>query len=372
MKGPSNPILAFPMHGQLKLLAEGYRTRDGHLIEWLGRLNQMEGPVLVASRPEPYILKPLTRKIRKKSPAENTVPIDTYSWALPRFYNRRAWWLQSRNSYRIPDVSKATPAIIWNPLVGISNIWHELGNSSRPICMDLLDDWSIHYAFEPIRTQIELAYRRIFERVDFVTANAEGTLALARRFGRDDAVLLTNGCDPERFNPVSTAKGRITVGYVGKIGKRLDLDLIHETALGLPEVNFVFAGPILDSEYRPVLEKLQNVTLLGDVHYNDVPELLQTFDIGWVPHNVGDFEVGGDVIKTYEYRAAHLPVLTTPIGGAGERNLDSVYVVPASEHVNWIGSKIADYTRIARESGEIPTIHTWRDKAEFILNQLRK
>ena len=363
-------LLAFPMHGQLKLLSEGYRTRDGHLIEWFARLNGDSGPVAVLSRPEPLMLRPLTTKIRRKSPAPNTRAVDSYSWHVPNIRDRRSWWVQSRNSYVLPPSSQGVPGVIWNPLVGISNIWEELRDNRRKIAVDLLDDWTVHYAFQSIRAHVEQGYRNIFDRAELVTANAEGTLELAHRFGRSDAVLLTNGVDPDRFEQSPTASGRITVGYVGKIGKRVNLKLVEECARSLPSIDFVFAGPILDKDYRPALEALENVVLLGDVHYEDVPQLLKTFDIGWVPHNVGEFEVGGDVIKTYEYRAAHLPVLSTPVAGAGQRDLESVYVVPAEGHASWLKAKTDGKSRIDREPGEIPVQHTWKDKAQHILSEL--
>lgn len=358
------------MHGQTKLLKEGYRTRDGHLIEWMGRLRESVGPVTVVSRPEPQLLRPLVRVPKGQQPAHNTVSLDLHSWALPNIFDRRRWWLQSSSSYRLPQLDAQTPIVVWNPLVAVSNIWERIVDHPGKLLVDLLDDWSIHFAFNSIRPQVEVAYSKLFQRADIVTANAEGTLSLAHRFGRDDAVLMTNGCDPERFSPQSRADGPITIGYVGKIGKRVDLSLICEAAERLPHLRFVFAGPILDAGYRSRMSAFNNVELLGDVHYEKVPELLQTFDIGWVPHNVGEYEVGGDVLKTYEYRAANLPVLSTPVAGAGGRKLESVYVVPAQDHVTWLESKTDGETRVAREAGAIPTQHTWRSKAEYILERL--
>lgn len=299
-------VLAFPMHGQQKLLSEGYRTRDGHLIEWFGRLTSEHGSVAVCSRPEPHYLRPLTARSEKFSPAFNTTSYDSYSWRIPRPWDRRKWWIQSRRSYNVVETPESTPAIIWNPLVAMSNAADRLFNGDRRIVVDLLDDWSIHYAFSSIKDQLEVAYARLFGVADVVTANSEGTASLARRFGRNDVKLITNGCDPDRFSDQSLASGPITVGYVGKIGNRVDLDLVLAVAAALPEVDFVFAGPILDEQYRRPLQRVPNIKLLGDIHYTDVPVLLQSFDIGWVPHRVGEFEVGGDVIKTYEYRASGL------------------------------------------------------------------
>jgi glycosyltransferase involved in cell wall biosynthesis len=361
--------LAFPMHGQQKLLSEGYRTRDGHFIEWLGKLTLGHGPVAVVSRPEPQVLRPLVRTPKGRHPASNTEAYDAYSWALPRIKDRRRWWVQSADSYRVPPLSGSTPAAIWNPFVGVSSIADEVFDD-RVTVLDLLDDWSVHFAFQTLSTEVEDAYAACFARATYVTANAEGTLALAHRFGRSDATLVTNGCDPDRFHTISAATGPTTVGYVGKIGRRVDLELILETAKSLPNVNFVMAGPVLDREYREPLEKAPNITMLGDVHYDDVPALLDTFDIGWVPHRVGEGEVGGDVIKTYEYRAAHLPVLTTPITGAGERNLGGVHVQDAVDHAAWIRS-VSGEVRVPREPGSIPADSTWESKARLLDNLAR-
>lgn len=363
--------IAFPMHGQQKMVREGYRTRDAHLIEWIGRHLLEVGPLAVISRPEPHWLRPLAREGRATGRvAANTTPTESFSWKLPDITNRRRWWVQSLSSYSTPDVAPDAPAIVWNPMVSTSNLADQIFNGTRRVHADLLDDWSIHYAFSSIKADVERAYGRLFERADTVTANSEGTVELAERFGRSDVVLVPNGCDPERFSEESVASGRLTVGYVGKIGNRLDLELIAAVSSLLPEVSFVFAGPILDSAYRSPLEKLPNVQLLGDVHYDDVPALLQSFDVGWVPHRVGEFEVGGDVLKTYEYRAAGLVVLSTPVAGAGDRGLDAVHVLPAELHPDWIRSQLVAGTRVGRVHQEFPSSSTWKGKSEFILRQV--
>jgi len=359
-------MFAFPMHGQHKLISEGYRTRDGHFIEWFGRKLAARGKVAVVSRPEPFVLD-LLSKVDYAAVAQNTIPVRATSLRLPNVRDRRRWWIDSLSSYPRDLGADDTPAVVWNPLVALSRSRHSLFSARRPLVFDLLDDWTIHYAFVSIRKDVVRAYEEMFSRADYVTANAEGTLELARRFGRDDCVLLPNGCDPQRFRKESLASGPTTVGYVGKIGKRLNLELILKSAERLPHVNFVFAGPILDAEYKAPLSAWPNVTLLGDVHYDRVPDLLQTFDVGWVPHNVGANEVGGDVIKTYEYRAAGLPVLTTPIAGVTARGLNGVTVLEWRSHLDWLADAAASGPRIARIEGEIPLESTWEFKADRIL-----
>jgi glycosyltransferase involved in cell wall biosynthesis len=336
------------------------------LIEWFGRLLRDEGAVAVLSRPEPAFLRP---RYNPQRVAANTVPIDRVSYRLPNPMNRRDWWARSASSYPSPSSLGDSPLITWNPFFAARLDDARVGKP-KSTTFDLLDDWSVHFAFASIRREVEAAYHRAFDVADSVFANSEGTLALAHRFGRSDARLLLNGTDPDRFTTRSSATGPIAVGYVGKIGKRLDLDLILTTARALPRVSFVFAGPILDRDYRAPLASLENVKLLGDVHYDDVPKLLSTFDIGWIPHRVGDGEVGGDVIKTYEYRAAGLPVLSTPIGGIQERGFSNVAVLSAVHHARWISDEISGKSRLTRRPEAMPPEMTWRRKASTILDDL--
>ncbi|MDL9948867.1 glycosyltransferase [Gordonia sp. ABSL11-1] len=297
----------------------------------------------------------------------NTRPVDPFTWRLPNIFRPKKWWVTSSQSY--PTVNpEVRAAVVWNPLYALSPSFRDLKDRHIPVVFDLLDDWTVHHHFIDIRDKLEDAYRLLLEEAKAVTANAEGTVELARRFGRSDVILLPNGCDPDRFNETSLAKGATTVGYVGKIGVRLNYQLIREVVTALPDVRFVFAGPLLDKSARTVLSSYANVEMLGDVHYREVPALLQQFDVGWVPHEVGEFEVGGDVIKTYEYRAAGLPVVSTPVTGAGARGLSSVVVAgDARTHVSAIRRLTCDDRRALRVNEEIPLHHTWKWKSEEIL-----
>ena len=162
------------------------------------------------------------------------------------------------------------------------------------------------------------------------------------------------------------------MGYVGKIGKRLDAQLISRVCKSFPNFRFVFAGSFVDvhDTYRSLLSGLPNVELLGDVHYDQVPALMATFDLGWVPHEVGAGEVGGDVIKTYEYRATGLQVLTTPILGAGRTLSEGVHVIAADQQVSWLLEATKGRERLDRIHADIPRELTWQEKARSIARAL--
>lgn len=356
------------MHGYFKMLTEGYRTRDAHLLQWFSRLESSRREIVIASRPEPFPRRSLHLLARRtEKPLIGTVDLAPQVLAFPNMRDPKRWWLDSVHHYRLPR-GRSRRTIVWNPTIALSDdIMRSIAQQGSELHVDLLDDWTLHGALESIWPDMERAYGRLLSAASSVTANSEGTMALAERFGRRDAVLTPNGCDPERFSQDSTASGRVVVGYLGKIGDRLDAKLIVETAREHPNLDFWFAGPVLERSYNEYLAGAPNIRMLGDVPYREVPALLQKFDIGWVPHGVESGQVGGDAIKIYEYRAAGLPVLTTPIIGTRERPMNAVTVLDGSAHAAEIGRLVGGRERVPRVSGEIPVHMTWRHKAESVL-----
>ncbi|HET9163818.1 MAG TPA: hypothetical protein VFN89_10305 [Solirubrobacterales bacterium] len=357
----SASLLAIPMHGEAKLRREGLRTRDGHLLDWISKLRP-ELTIRLHSRAEPWPRVSLARWRGQELPASwrcrSPQPL-----TLPPVRMRRRWWVRATR-HAPPWPRNVDGAIVWNP------VERRPDGAHGPILFDLLDDWLIHPMFEVIRDEARKGYAEWLQRAAVVTANSEGTLELAHRFGRSDAILIPNGCDPERFSTDHLPQALFTVGYGGKISERLDADLVRECARALPGVRFEFAGPILTRSVGAELRREPNVHLLGDVPYPRYPSALTRWDLAWAPHRIGPGEVGGDAIKIYEYRAAGLPTVATKIIG-WRRMPDGVRVLDRSE----VPAAIAELSNggagsLGRDAPALSAEHTWRTKAERILNLL--
>jgi glycosyltransferase involved in cell wall biosynthesis len=358
-------LVAAPMHGELKLRGEGLRTRDGHLLEWLSLLRPT-ARIAVYSRPEPWPRVTLARVGGAPMPAQLAF-VSPQPKTIPNLRHRRDWWVRSMRF--MPGWPGDSPALIWNPIAGAAML--ERTASDVPVAFDLLDDWLVHPAFARIAEQVERAYKSLFDRVSVVTANSEATLALAHRFGRDDAFLLRNGVDPERFALSPCAHKQVTVGYGGKLGFRVDVELVGAVARALPRVRFEFAGPVLSKEQARALRRIPNVVLLGDVRYDRYPSVMRKWDVAWAPHRLGEFEVGGDLIKLYEYRAAGLPTVSTRVIG-WERALEGVRAVPRNDVARALAELVegCQAGEIPREPVALPEETSWRAKAEFLLDRL--
>jgi glycosyltransferase involved in cell wall biosynthesis len=358
-------LAAAPMHGEVKLRGEGLRTRDGHLLEWFTLLRP-DSRVAVYSRPEPWPRVTLARVGGAPMPEQLSF-ISPQPKTVPNLRHRRDWWVQSMRF--MPSRVDSLPSVLWNPIAGAAML--KSMRRDAPVVFDLLDDWLVHPAFVRIGEHVEQAYRSLFDRVSVVTANSEATLALAHRFGRDDACLLRNGVDPERFALAPCAHKQVTVGYGGKLGFRVDVELVGSVARALPHVRFEFAGPVLSKEQAHALRRIPNVVLLGDVRYDRYPNIMRKWDVAWAPHRLGEFEVGGDLIKLYEYRAAGLPTVSTRVIG-WERALEGVRAVPRDEIAQALTDLIGGCQpgEIPREPVALPAETSWRAKAEFLLERL--
>jgi glycosyltransferase involved in cell wall biosynthesis len=358
-------LLALMMHGEVKMRFEGLRTRDAHLLECLSQTSP-DLDVLVHSRPEPWPRVSVARWRGARLPSswrmQSPQPV-----VVPLYRDKRQWWVKSeRYAAAWPAVNAV---LIWNPIAGAAQI----GSlpPTTPTIVDLLDDWSGHHAFRSIHKEVNEAYRVLFARSDVVTANSEATLSLAQSFGRPDAKLIRNGCDPTRFEPVVDAHDRFTVGYGGKIGHRLDTALVRRAALRFPHWTFEFVGPVLVSRTKACLCDLRNVTFAGDVPYNIYPSALRRWDVAWVPHLTGAGEVGGDVIKIYEYRAAGLPVVIPKIIG-WERALPGVVVADPPDLLDSLATLAGPGVAMSvkRDRYDTPESDTWRFKSDQMLGLL--
>ena len=87
--------------------------------------------------------------------------------------------------------------------------------------------------------------------------------------------LLPNGVDPEAFaGPVqrpADLPAPPIVGYAGKLAERIDDELVAAVARELPDVQFVFVGPVLDAGAIRAMRRQPNVQVLGDRPYRDLP-----------------------------------------------------------------------------------------------------
>ena len=135
-------------------------------------------------------------------------------------------------------------------------------------------------------------------------------------------MILGNGVEFETFaapRPVSADLAglpRPLVGYVGLMSHFLDFELLERLRRSLSGGTLVLIGPgtpATDEAVRALASR-PGVAVLGPRPYAEIPAAMQALDVGLIPFRANDPHVQGiNPNKVYQYLAAGLPVITTPI-----------------------------------------------------------
>ena len=162
-------------------------------------------------------------------------------------------------------------------------------------------------------------------QADLVLASAPA-LAERMRTLNERVFYAPNVADTDRFataledGPTDAAMAalpRPRIVFTGAVvATKLDLALLEGVARARPEWTIALVGPIGAGDPRTdisALERLPNVHLLGARPYSALPEVLRGAEVALVPYAINDLTRSVFPMKVYEYLAAGLPVVTTPL-----------------------------------------------------------
>jgi len=160
-------------------------------------------------------------------------------------------------------------------------------------------------------------------------AQAQGVFVVSEFYRRTLAsetdrplILLGNGVETAHFEapratpPELAALPRPRIGYVGLLSHFLDFEVLESLRRNRRGGTLVLMGPGSPATAAAVAElsRREGVAVLGARPYADVPAYLQALDVGVIPFRASDPYVQGiNPNKVYQYLAAGLPVITTPL-----------------------------------------------------------
>ncbi len=168
---------------------------------------------------------------------------------------------------------------------------------------------------------------RLLNTVDMTIVVSPELLAAKSGEGRD-VHLVENAVDFDAFRGADIGAGdtpeldKISspiLCYTGLIGKRLDIDLVIDLARLRPDYAIVLVGDIDRRECESGLDKLSNlpnVHFLGRKAPHELPAILSKAAVGLLPYAINLETKHISPLKMYEYMAAGIPVVSTPIPAA--------------------------------------------------------
>jgi glycosyltransferase involved in cell wall biosynthesis len=218
------------------------------------------------------------------------------------------------------------------------------------------------------------AERRFAARADLVLASAPA-LAERMRTLSDHVLYAPNVADTDLFatalgaiapDPALEALPRPRLVFQGAIvATKLDLGLLAEIAARRPGWSIVLVGPHGAGDPSTdlgALEAAPNIHLLGARRQEELPAVLAAADIGLIPYAINDLTRSVFPMKVYEYLAAGLPVVSTPLPALdGVADVD--VVADADAAVAAIEAELArDDQKVREARSRRAAGHSWESR----------
>ena len=268
-------IVAVPFHDWKKSQAEGFRTRDVHLLQELIQ-HPLVNRLLIVDRPTSVVEMLLLRRPwhihggqsvyqRNRSRLtmlnEKTFVLDMYNLeVLNPLLKRRRWIPASYGTQSTAQaVSEAIDYLALDEYVLFMSsplpmpLYRQLHNPT--LVVDAVDNLLKIPQFSDMNAEISGYYDEIRQRASVVFSNTVETAAFLSREDRQ-AIYIPNGVDFRHFHPsddkIPTDLKPIShpiVGYAGKMQEIFDVDMLRSVANALPNVTFVCIGQLLNPKW---------------------------------------------------------------------------------------------------------------------------
>jgi glycosyltransferase involved in cell wall biosynthesis len=169
------------------------------------------------------------------------------------------------------------------------------------------------------------AENRFAARADLVLASAPALAERLRQISSNvldapnvaDTELFAGALGPGRVDPAMAALPSPRIVFTGAIVSiKLDMPLIVELARLRPGWSFALVGPIGPGDPSTDVSRLRaepNIHLLGARSYAELPDVLRGADAGLIPYARNQLTRSIFPMKVYEYLAAGLAVVSTPL-----------------------------------------------------------
>lgn len=286
-------------------------------------------------------------------------------------------WARRFNAWALPRlVRRATKALGFRDVV----LWTFVPQAE--VLLDVLQPETLlyyvdddHAAKKGIDAEsFRAAEERIARRADVVLGSAPELVERMRllnpnvheAFNVADTAAFATAMAPGPLDAAVQALPEPRVMFVGAIiASKIDIPLVREMAALRPGWSWVLVGPRGPGDPTTDvsgLHGLPNVHLLGHRPYEELPTVLRGADVAIMPYHVDGEMRSVFPMKTYEYLAAGLPVVSTPLPALAQVDLVKK-VTGAQEMVDAIEAAMAaDSPEARQERSAAVQQHSWEGR----------
>ncbi|KOR89611.1 glycosyltransferase [Paenibacillus solani] len=212
-----------------------------------------------------------------------------------------------REKFGLTQLVSIVDLPFWTPLVDAMD--------QHQIIYDCMDH---HAGFTTNDKTMLLEEEQLLQRAGLVVTTSQHLFDWAAPYN-PSTVLIRNAADTLHFsNPPNDAPPELAdihqpiIGYYGAISDWFDIQLIETLAKNRPDWAFVLIGHTFGCDTSSV-EKLNNVWLLGEKPYHELPAYLHRFHVALIPFVKNELTQATNPVKLYEYLAAGKPVVSTEL-----------------------------------------------------------
>ncbi|EEV47085.1 MULTISPECIES: hypothetical protein [Enterococcus] len=307
--------------------------------------------------------------------------INTYTFFDWRIITqRRGWWVKGYKDAipKIPiEIDNDTYVYSNNPFA--YELILECKRKGAKVIFDMMDNFAIHPSLNDFEKKSAYqGYLQINKISDFYCCNSIETQKFCKENFSIIPKLIKNGVFPITINKKNIEKKQQlkkklsnyekSVGYIGKLGTRIDEDLVNILSQRLPKVLFVYIGPHLkgqkNKKLADIIKNKHNIIEFGPISSYEIYSYLELFDILIIPHSVGKNENGGDPLKLYQYLNARKKIISTGILGVDEFK---EIITITNNYEEWI-NEIEEYDTNESPKYKTPSSIFWENRARDLIN----
>jgi glycosyltransferase involved in cell wall biosynthesis len=226
------------------------------------------------------------------------------------------------------------------------------------------------------------AEARFARRADLVLASAPALAERMRALSPHvvdapnvaDTALFATALEPGPIDAQLGALPRPRIVFTGAVvPTKVDLELVSELAAARPGWSIALVGGVgLGDPATDVsaLRNVPNVHLLGRRDYDRLPEVLRGADAAIIPYAVNELTRSVFPMKVYEYLAAGLPVVSTPLPALAGLQ-DIAFAADATAMAGALDAALAaDDPSLRRARSDRARDHSWDRRLAEIAREL--
>jgi glycosyltransferase involved in cell wall biosynthesis len=359
-------------------------TNQHHLMSRLARHNRVLFVESLGLRQPQLARRDLARIVRRLrrglAPPRAVDGLHVLSPLVLPFHRYRA--VRALNARLLPALVRramrrlgfAANPILWAYVPQAESLLEMLAPSL--VIYHCVDDMAAQAGIDAVA--FRAAETRFAARADLVLASAPA-LAERMRTLSGNVLYAPNVADTELFatalapgpsDPALAALPEPRIVFTGAIVQtKLDFELLIALARARPDWSFALVGPVGPGDPRTDVSGLEaepNVHLLGARTYSELPAVLRAADAGLIPYASHELTRSIFPMKVYEYLAAGLPVIATPLPAL--QGIAALATAPDAEGiVALLERALAEDTREQRaERSRMAASHSWERRLQEI------